>query len=211
MDKVLSAPNGNMAHTPALLLNPKQVTKDRLLGPRITRTDIPIVLRNAVFGTENPKFTFARKTRQGLKRYYFSSDFETTYVTDDARIDFCKIRPCWRPVFDCVDSHALVIKAIGELYASSKSCKTVSTQWIENVKVARLDGAFDTMNLRVGLYIASPIEAVLCFALFDLIDIENINLLQEEDEEKVEEVVGEVEEEDADSLMSQLIADALSH
>ena len=76
MDKVLSAPNGNMAHMPALLLNPKQVTKDRLLGPRITRTDIPIVLRNAVFGTENPKFTFARKTRQGLKRYYFSSDFE---------------------------------------------------------------------------------------------------------------------------------------
>ena len=55
------------------------------------------------------------------------------------------------------------------------------------MKVARLDGAFDTMNLRVGLCIASPIE-VLCFALFDLIDIENINLLQEEDEEKVEEV-----------------------
>ena len=78
------------------------------------------------------------------------------------------------------------------------------------MKVARLDGAFDTMNLRVGLYIASPIEAVLCFALFDPIDIENINLLQEEDEEKVEEVVGEVEE-DEDSLMNQLIADALSH
>ena len=212
MDKVFSAPNGNMAHMPALLLNPKQVTKDRLLGPRITQTDIPVVLRNAVFGTENPKFTFARKTRQGLKRYYFSSDFEKTYVTDDARIDFCKIRPCWRPVFDCVDSHALVIKAIGELYASSKSCKTVSTQWIENVKVARLDGNFDTMNLRVGLYIASPIEAILCFALFDPIDIENINLLQEGDEEKVEEeMVGEVEEEDADFLMSELIVDALSH
>ena len=211
MDKILSAPNGNMSHIPTLLLNPEKVTKDRLLGPRIMLRDIPEKLREAVFGPENKtvKFAFARKTCRGLKRYYFTHDFEETYVTDDARIDFCKIRPCWRPVFDHVDSHALVIKAIGEAYASCKRCKTVSTQWIEDVKVARLDGMFDTMNLRLGLYIESPVEATLCFALFDPIekDISNLKLLQEAavdsccDDTKVSSNI----------TMNQLIEDALLH
>ena len=170
MFDVLGTPE--MSHVPGLTSIPKKITKDRLLGSRMKSEEITESLRQAVFEgtTSTSMLTFARTTRKGLKRYYFSSDFERKYVTDDARVDFCKIRPCWRPIFDHAESHARIMKAIGEVYATCRHCKTPTVRDIMDIKVARIDGKFDTMNVRLGLYIESAIEATLCFALFDPLD-----------------------------------------
>lgn len=157
-----------MNHIVPFMFARGEVKKSDLIGPRSSVKDIPQCLIEHVALTashEPSSYVFGKRTDRGLKSYYFSSDFERDFVTDEEFKDITKKRPCWRPVFDDDNSHAQVIKAIGELYSVAHDVDGNPPIRHLRVQAVKRSGERLIVDITMGLHIASDVESMLLFAL----------------------------------------------